>query len=317
MYCVRLLFIALAASILASCGGGSSGSSIDSVTPVESDNVTGGQSSTNPGGPEIQNPSVDTDNEVESDPGTNQTADTTVPIGQGANDVTGNLEFGGIVEVIDNTPFRTTVFGGRFYRLSDIEEQFPDTFNVLRQNPNQIVSRDDCSTTVLDFPQTISAGQIIPVTGNTGTIASLTRGNFGVYLDTVETTDPISNLQFDVPGDEFPAFANIQVPNSIGLSGITPTLGSTVTADTVFRWTPVTPDIGTTHLAITIILNVNTESPTNIGCVIVDDGEFSIPQNLRDNNNEEVATLTNIDRIHVITVQNQSAFIQVLRSFRP
>jgi len=74
MFCDRFLFFALVASILTSCGGGSSESVIDSVTPVEPDNEIVDESNTNPSGSEIQNPTANT---AESNLGTDQASDIT------------------------------------------------------------------------------------------------------------------------------------------------------------------------------------------------------------------------------------------------
>jgi len=323
MFCNRLLFFALVALILTSCGGGSSESTIDSVTPVEPDIEIVDESNTNPSGPEIQNPMVDTDNEVESTPSTDQTADTTSPVEQDTNGViaTGNagFEFAGLLQVSDSMPQRTTQFVGGFYRLSELEERFPGTLDFL-QNVDELANTDSCNVTAISgFPPTISAGEVIPVTGNTGTVASLTRvqntSNFVDYSDIIGPLDPVANLRFDIPGDEFPAFTNIQVPNSIPLLGISPSLNSTVTANTVFRWAPGMT--GVTHMSIGITFGAGSTNSVHVGCFIVDDGEFSIPQNLRNEIGDAVATRWNLDRRHFITIQNQSAIIQVQRYFLP
>ncbi len=266
-----------------------------------------------------------TDSEAEGD----QNSGNTGPDGSGEADNSpsgvGEPDFAGLLLVNDNISFPTgsrfATFTGGFYRVSDLVQQFPDALDFF-DNVGELPANDECSITgVINFPQTISAGEVITVTGSAGTIASLTRvqNSPGIvdYSASVDATaiQGVTNLQFDIPGDEFPSFGNIQVPDSIPLTGITPALDATVTANTIFRWSPGTP--GVTHMSIGMTFGEGISNPVFVGCFIVDDGEFSLPSNLRDIIGSAVATGWTLDRRHFVNVQNQSAIIQVQRYVQP
>ena len=266
-----------------------------------------------------------TDSEAEGD----QNSDNTGPDGSGEADNSpsgvGEPEFAGLLLVNDNISFPTgsmfATFTGGFYRVSDLVQQFPDALDFF-DNVGDLPANDECNITgVINFPQTISAGEVITVTGSAGTIASLTRvpNSPGIvdYSASVDSTtiQGVTNLQFDIPGDEFPSFSNIQVPDSIPLTGITPALDATVTANTIFRWSPGTP--GVTHMSIGMTFGEGISNPFFVGCFIIDDGEFSLPSNLRDIIGNAVATGWTLDRRHFVNVQNQSAIIQVQRYVQP
>ena len=138
----------------------------------------------------------------------------------------------------------------------------------------------------------VSAGEIIPFTSSSGTFAELERtvipiANFTLYVLAGDPTPesipgPVpSGLTFNIPGDVFPAFANVPVPNVDSLVLTTPALGAVVSSDTVFTW-EATPG---SEAVISIQgsgFQFDVENPTSVGftnlsCEVVDDGSFTIP----------------------------------------
>ena len=128
----------------------------------------------------------------------------------------------------------------------------------------------------------LSAGENVVVSGPGGTFATLQRteaAGFVVYApEGGSVAGPIpSGLVVDVPGDEFPAFAAVRVPDASPLTGVTPAGPEGVTAGTTFGW-----DAGTdpsTRVTATLAIE-DTDPVVSLTCSLVDDGEFRLPASL-------------------------------------
>ena len=129
----------------------------------------------------------------------------------------------------------------------------------------------------------ISAGETITVSSAAGTyatIVAMTIPDLGIVYGTQdELATPLpQNLIIDIPGDEFPAFANVSVPNAPPLD-ISPGSDDTITADTEFQWTPSSVAFSTVAIEATY---TSANASVDILCVARDDGSFSYPTDIRD-----------------------------------
>lgn len=149
---------------------------------------------------------------------------------------------------------------------------------------------------VVFTPEFVSAGEVIPFTGASGSYAELHRNvtpaqtiggfttpEFTAYIvpEGVTLTGPVpSDLSFSIPGDVFPAFANVAVPAVEALQVQSPANGEAVTPTTTFTWTAGSTTDAVIEISVTSF-NAQTMSITSLDCQAVDDGSFSIPADVQ------------------------------------
>ena len=159
-------------------------------------------------------------------------------------------------------------------------------------------SSDTCQVSTTDFGDftiptldgapvdvmSLSAGEVLTVSSPAGTYVELQRDEgFGFIFYGVDTELPTpipSELTVDIPGDEFPAFSNVAIPDVAPLTGVSPGFEQqTLTADTVFTW-----DAGNNENARIDITLVDTsalldpsQELVSVSCLAIDDGSFQIP----------------------------------------
>jgi hypothetical protein len=145
----------------------------------------------------------------------------------------------------------------------------------------------------IDFSvEFVSAGEVITFNSPAGTFAELQRETtpaqsiggvslpaFTVYSipESTELTGQVpANLSFDIPGDVFPAFANVSVPAVAPLEVQSPAGTDAVTASTTFTWTAGSnPDA---YIEISVsALDFATLAFSSLDCTATDDGSFTIP----------------------------------------
>lgn len=137
---------------------------------------------------------------------------------------------------------------------------------------------------------TLSAGEVLPITGDAGSYAELTRqsefGFIGYALANEDGTmagTPPTNLSINIPGDQFPAFGDQSFPSVEALSLTAPTTLAEVTTSSTFSWTAGTATGGFVSIdlsATEINLDTFAFSSTDISCLVNDDGEFTLPANV-------------------------------------
>ncbi len=132
---------------------------------------------------------------------------------------------------------------------------------------------------------TVSAGETMTFTSPAGTYVTLERQTLNnpslgtLIAYTTPLADalaglPPAGLTFDIPGDVFPAFSNVAVPDlPTPLTDFSPPLSGVVDASTVFSWT----SSGVASAVVTLEIVSDAES---INCLLVDDGNFTLPASL-------------------------------------
>ena len=146
---------------------------------------------------------------------------------------------------------------------------------------------DDDLENIARGANNISAGETITLRSSAGTWLTLSRiqdAQSIIYLPEVELPSSIASgldtvpngLVIDIPGDDFPAFTDVLIPDVAPLSGVT-TNGAIVTPATLFQW-----DAGSDNPSVFIVIELESiDEETSITCSAADDGEFSIPDELR------------------------------------
>ena len=189
----------------------------------------------------------------------------------------------------DDRPFGVVAVGeldDRFGGSVSVRAVFrrPGTFVGAILEPDLVV--DDCEVYAFfyaDSPYdenavspTLDAGDALTFTGPGGTWLTLARGSNlegqPAYEDSTIVRVVPDGLVVDVPGAEFPAFANAAVPDVERLSITSPGVDEPLDADTVVRWEPapsgeVTVEWGAYYDDVSAFAS----------CTPVDDGSHSLP----------------------------------------
>lgn len=197
--------------------------------------------------------------------------------------VSGNITQLGFVNVVQfpggvaNTN-QVRIFGS-FYESNQafdsalaVNSVFPAADTCLVDDGGDDVSGPNIEGVDADFTS-LTAGDVITITSPAGTYASLTQQTaFGnaVYLSETDLqSPPPSGLVADIPGGQFPAFANVAIPDVVAIGGVSPALNTAVDGSTTFTWT------AGTNANARILINVD-----NVDCVLLDDGSFTLPANI-------------------------------------
>lgn len=129
-----------------------------------------------------------------------------------------------------------------------------------------------------------SAGEVLTLTSGAGSYLELVRQSafgFLFYAPQPEFVDgPMpTQLTLDIPGDQFPSIANIDMPTVQSLSVISPSIFTPITQDTEFTWAAGNdPDA---FIGISVTSPNSSTTMTFVDCVARDDGSFSFPEQTR------------------------------------
>ena len=127
-----------------------------------------------------------------------------------------------------------------------------------------------CST---ELPaESISAGSNLTFTSAAGTFADLpqllTDGET-TYTTNVPLPRPPNELTLDIPGDAFPAFSEVQIPDLEDLVITSPVAGDALRSDTTIAWNAAADGLNSR------LLLTATDANVTVDCSLADDGEFN------------------------------------------
>ena len=127
------------------------------------------------------------------------------------------------------------------------------------------------------IPINLSAGEVLTLSSLDGSWLDVYRGqgpNYE-YVNTNPIIEPVpSTLQLDIPGDSFPGYIDISIPDVETVTLTEPAEGTILQLDTTFIWVPSAQD--NAYLRITAEKLVGSER-VHLDCAVTDDGEFQIP----------------------------------------
>ncbi len=172
---------------------------------------------------------------------------------------------------------------------------------------------------ILKSARLVSAGETLTFTSPAGTYVTLERqtlnnptvGTLVAYTlpipGDVLAGLPPAGLTLDIPGDVFPAFSNVAVPDlPTPLTDFSPSIGRPVGASTAFSWT----SSGVAGAGVLLELVSNAES---INCLLVDDGNFTLPASVTDQLTGTFAgTVDVVDREATALVSSEDAVLFIL-----
>ena len=303
----RLLFLFLLSLTVAACGGSSSGTS-------ESGNDSGGDTA---GGDTAGDTGGDMGNDTNGDTGNNTGGDTA------GDTISGNVQFLGLVSIDEDVSANEVDATGSFiqYTSAIAGNLFEPVYTP--QLDTCTVETIDISDVNTDFPdidvnvvpQLVSAGEVIPLTSAAGSYIQLTRESafgFLFYSPEPETVPgPIpSQLTLDIPGDIFPAFANVSMPVVEPLTVTSPTQGQPITPTTNFSWTAGSNP--NAYISISATAFNATGETTFVDCEAADDGEFSFPAQTQSEMGAAFTSITADYLREVLTFQQQGNALLVL-----
>lgn len=258
-----VMFSALSVMLLVGCGGGSSGSTDGGDDTDQADS----------GGQEVQSGSNGQGGSDEQGaPG----------VVEAVTGLSGTFRYLGFVEIIQDN------FLARVNRdINFLELTSPQDAAVFNDSVPMVVDTcklyiDDsirADASVIGFPDTtfnfVSAGESLTLTGDFGTYATIdvTESRFEFAPHPV----PVP-LTVDIPGDEFPAFANIAIPDIVRVQNFEPFRSGVLEADTVISWTPT--GIANHTINLIAVDFPADQTVVDLRCHVADDGEFVLPENI-------------------------------------
>jgi len=279
MYIKKALAITSLGMLLMSCGGSDS-----TPTDGSTDNTTGGQTDT--GSPTDTGGQTGTGGQTDTGGETGTGGQTGTGGSSGTGGTSGSVKFG--IINIDQSDEGIEIFGSFTNNVNsagltseaDLQERFNEAADTCDTDD---IDDDDDSLIDIDFQaNNISAGETISISSSAGTYATLIRNNllgFTIYNPQSTPAMPLpQNLIVNIPGDEFPAFSNVSMPNVPALS-ITPTSSQTVNANTTFQWNANSGSIA--FINIEAGFQLPSGEILDVDCVARDDGNFSFPENVR------------------------------------
>ena len=172
----------------------------------------------------------------------------------------------------------------RSLTAAEIEQWYAPSTDVCEVN----VVDNSGNSTVPDFYvfdqqlALISGGENVILSSDAGTYATLSRANGEspfYKTDVALLGDAPANLSLDIPGDEFPAFSNVEIGNVTEFQINNPLEGQIVTPNTDFNW--VANNVPRSVVEIYVGGTGINNQPIEIGCTIVDDGSFNFPAAVR------------------------------------
>lgn len=237
-------------------------------------------------------------------------APTNTPVTQG-----GDIRFYGYLGFFEYSARNEVIASGSFTQLAN-------TTTAASFTNNLNVSEDSCTIpdfnavstdTTFDDSTSVSAGEALVTTSVNGTFTQLMRQEAnGSFFYSPENFAPIAGdipdgLAVDIPGDVFPAFANVNAPTVNTLQLTSPTVGEAVTANTNFSWTAD----GNQNTSINIMATAFVDGQsTVVSCRVVDDGNFTFPAAIQAQLGDDFTSIfASVSRIATSVQQNGDAIL--------
>ena len=312
----NFIYAALLAVGLTSCGSGG-----NDTPNASSDSVNDGTAAVSTDGENVENTNVSGDGVNETSGNENELDNGTVSVGDSidsggeepgtdalmasdSGSSAGNEidEIGVILVQHTSLPASTTTRAtANFYRLdSPVPADFP--LEIFPQQDScspgaaEAIALPGLESLGSDFTQatSLSAGEVITIMSQIGSYASLIPEAVVVDEDIDYENDDIGEspfgleLNMSIPGDEFPAVNSLSLPPQFPFDSTLKSQLLDLNSNPNLRWSVNASDEETVGLIALIAAFTSPDSviPTTISCIVLDDGEFTVPDSVLDGLNE-------------------------------
>lgn len=130
----------------------------------------------------------------------------------------------------------------------------------------------------------LSAGDVLTMTSDAGSYTELAKQSqfgltlYGILGESLPGAAP-DNLILDIPGDEFPAYSNVALPNVPAINLTAPASLADLTLTSTFTWNGSNDPENVVMIDI-YSFDLETFQSTEISCMVTDDGSFALPAGL-------------------------------------
>ena len=300
----------LIASVLISSIAACSSSSDDNSIPALEDGNDGGSAD---GG------------ETDAENGTGAGADTGV-------EASGSVTQFGIITADRITSDNTLEISAGFYGIPQpipLEQALqslgmaPDTCEVSTIDLDDLESEDNDFAIPGFFEgignvASLSAGEVLTLTSTVGSVGELVQMEVdGSVVYEFDDDFPVSLpevLTIDIPGDQFPAFANVTLPALSPLVLNSPAAGQAITPTTQFDWQPSGESDAVISISATTFFlgSAGLSSISSVVCTVTDDGSFSFPSATQVELGDEFSSVTYGVTRDVFSVVEQGSAILIV-----
>lgn len=189
----------------------------------------------------------------------------------------------GVIRIAHDTSTAQTQVDAVFCALSratsagDIDEQFltdTDSCTVFNGDAAQTTGLAPLGCSDALPAQTISAGGNLLMSSAAGSYADLaqqTAGEVITYAAASTLPRPPGGLTVDIPGDTFPQFSAVQIPDLEDLEVTSPESGEALRSDSAIRWNAAS-DRTNSRMLLTA-----SDADVTVTCSLTDDGRFNFP----------------------------------------
>jgi hypothetical protein len=198
-------------------------------------------------------------------------------------DLTGTFKFFGYVDFTDDTVDDRINYEANYLELTEAQDasifvnSVPPAVDSCKLNITATISTD---VGVIGFPDAqfnfVSAGENFTLTSEAGTYATVN------YTDSRFEIAPYpvpANLVLDIPGDVFPTFSDVTIPEVVRVTNFNPGRNDVLRAETTVTWDPTGVSGNTVYLSVFDIFA--SDKVVHLYCRMADDGEFNLPANVQ------------------------------------
>ncbi|MEM7258502.1 MAG: hypothetical protein AAF404_14075 [Pseudomonadota bacterium] len=229
----------------------------------------------------------------------------------------------GVIRVDHDTATDQTQLDAVFCALSratsagDIDAQFQSqgdsctVSNDSADNSNAIAALS-CSDALP--AQSVSAGSNLLMSSAAGSYADLTRQTTDeviTYTTGSTLPRPPDGLTIDIPGDAFPQFSAVQIPDLEDLQISSPESGEALRSDTPIRW-----NAASDRTNFRVLLTAS-DADVTVTCSLTDDGRFNFPSATQAELGDLfAATTVSIRRQNVVSPTRGDSGLVIITSIR-
>lgn len=229
----------------------------------------------------------------------------------------GNVAFMGTVTLEKGGQFATAGFQSTNQAVSAQQVQ-----NGIVASVDSCVVSDSTAATDPSQPggiefNPVSAGDVITLTSPAGSYAEIVKSEANGFIFYSVAGDgslpgPVpSGTVLDIPGDVFPAFPNVAVPDIAELTNVASSTGNTLTANSTVTWDAASSEGSFMNLSAAYT-PPGTENSISVFCTVADDGSFSFPADTAAQMGNDFESLNfNLSRSGSTVVQSGNALLTV------